>query len=103
MDTEALRSFVLEQLARDEQTARAMPHAIEGLQARWSPSKLIADCQAKRRIVEEIVPAIDSMDDQIEGEWGHGGAGPHEDSRRLLSLLALPYAHLKGYDEGWRP
>lgn len=83
------------QLDRDEQTARAMPHAIEHLEARWSPAKLIADVEAKRAILDQWerladapidVPGIDI----VRQEMGH-----------VVLALAAPYQHLRGYREEW--
>lgn len=107
-DDETLRRFLLEQFARDEQSARAMSHAIEGLQSRWSPSKLIAHCRANRRIVENF-PACSTC---LRGQrcmLHDASAGAPEwrflrpEDRRTAQLLAEPYAHLKGYEEVWRP
>lgn len=104
MDDEALRIFakwLLEKIAGDAQTARAMPHAIENLQSRWSPAMLLADCDAKTRVVQHCI-------DSIAG-WREDGADPSDtacaitDLTEVLKLLALKYAHLKGYREGWRP
>lgn len=96
-----LAAWLLEQLARDEQAARALPNAIGGLQSRFSPAKLVADCEAKRRIVNDIVPAVDKMDEAIAIEWGGGAADGTADD--LLQLLALPYSDRPGYRDEWRP
>lgn len=69
----------------------------------WNPDRVLVECDSKRRIIAEVVPEIDALDDQIEGEWGHGGSGPHEESRLLLKLMALPYVDREGYREEWRP
>lgn len=89
-----LAAWLLKQLAMDEQSARAMPHAIENLQARWSPARLIADCDAKRRLIEALLKEDDCSCDAF-GHHCHGDES--------LPLLALPYAHLAGYRQEWRP
>lgn len=88
-----LITFLLKQIARDEQTARAMSHAIEHLESRWSPARLIADCDAKRSIVD-IHSGIHSC-----------GVLDYDDGHPCSTLrhLALPYGHLAGYREEWKP
>ena len=50
--------------------------------------RVIAECDAKRRIVEGLQPF-----------------GPIDDicAPEILALLALPYAHHPDYEETWRP
>jgi hypothetical protein len=48
--------------------------------ARWDPARILAECEAKRRIVE----------------WHHRVPLPHE-RQNLLALLALPYADHPDY------
>jgi hypothetical protein len=55
----------------------------------------LAECESKRRIISEVVPKLDALDDALEGE--------REDSLLLLRLLALPYADRAGYREEWKP
>lgn len=93
---EQLATWLLGQIARDEQSARAMPHAIEGLQARWSPSRLIADCEAKRKIVQNCLATIQAFPEPpIRLATGL--------AEQTLRLMANPLAHLPGYREEWRP
>lgn len=54
----------------------------------WQPERVLAEVEAKRRIVERHT----ACDDTSFGE-------PCED----LRLLALPYADHADYDEAWRP
>lgn len=66
----------------------------------WSPLRVLAECEAKRRIVAEAKAAEDA------GEAALYTAG--EDARwftyeSVLGLLALPYADHPDYDENWRP
>lgn len=59
--------------------------------ARWSPQRVLADCAAKRRIVEQYAPALDGDPNSVPLlTW-------------ILKLLALPYADRPGYLEEWRP
>jgi hypothetical protein len=77
--------------------------------ANWSPGRVLAECEAKRRIVEEYAEAIapdpnpyhgsntgtPSDDGFYEGGW--------EDALKLAcQCLALPYAGHPDYREEWR-
>lgn len=57
--------------------------------SRWDSVRVLAECEAKRRIVEQI----DRNVRDVPTGW----------SERILELLALPYADHPDYDEGWRP
>jgi hypothetical protein len=69
--------------------------------ARWDPARVLAEVDAKRRILDEIVPLIDEMDGRIESEWGLR-MEPIGESDALVKLLALPYADQPGYRPEWR-
>ena len=81
--------------------------------ARWDPHRVLAECEAKRRIVEQAAEAEEahrSIMDEFGGDGsprarveraGYGQAA--ETLRRTLLLLALPYADHADYDESWRP
>ena len=57
---------------------------------RWSPARVLAECEAKRRIVEDR-GLLDTFGvPSIFGE-------------RILRALAPPYASHPDYDESWRP
>jgi hypothetical protein len=64
--------------------------------------RVLAEVDAKRRIIEEIVPAMNGMDDRIDSEWGVGTMDPSEyESVALLRLLALPYAAHPDFRAEW--
>ncbi|MGW1154477.1 DUF6221 family protein [Streptomyces rubiginosohelvolus] len=70
----------------------------------WDQARVLAEVQVKRRILDDIVPAMNGMDDRIDGEWGVGAMDPSEyESVDLLRLLALPYADHPEYQDEWRP
>lgn len=69
---------------------------------RWDPARVLAEVEAKRRILDEVKPQIDSMDGQIESEWGSGVCEPTGESDLLVKLLAQPYAGRHGWREEWR-
>jgi hypothetical protein len=100
-DDEALVTFLLEKIAGDAQTARAMPHAIANLQSRWSPTMLLADCDAKARVVQHCVASIEAWRGDLTGSAE--AACAIADLTMVLKLLALKYAHLKDYRERWAP
>jgi len=59
--------------------------------ARHDPARVLAEVEAKRRVVDECDRTLTYED--------HGYAI----SDMVLRLLALPYAGEPGYDEAWRP
>jgi len=68
--------------------------------ANWSPARVLAECEARRRIVElEPTETPDDLDG-FTREWELGQAAA---LGSVLSLLALPYADHPDYREEWRP
>jgi hypothetical protein len=80
---------------------------------RWSPARVLAECEAKRRIVQQCLDLVASF-----GDWdaaaaaGAGGRNlwPGDVSRRershahaILDAMALPYADHPDFREEWRP
>jgi len=70
--------------------------------AEHDPARVLREIDAKRRIIAEVIPEIDGMEDRIDGEWGAGDPMERE-SVTLLRLLALPYSDRPGYRDDWRP
>jgi len=91
-----LATWLLAQIARDAQGARALPHAIGNIQSLWSPDRLLAKADATRRIIElhRAEPG------QHPDVCGHD---LHELPCPTLRLECLPYADKRGYREEWRP
>jgi len=102
-----LTEFLTARIEDDEAIARAFvefrsrvdcftPEATDFVE-RFDPARVLAECEAKRRII---------------GRW-HETARPYSDSRQqeihetldeeVLPLLALPYADRPGYRDEWRP
>jgi hypothetical protein len=52
---------------------------------RWDPARVLAEVDAKRRLIDEAIRLM-SYDGEFE----------------FLELLALPYADRPGYQESWR-
>lgn len=76
--------------------------------ARWDPARVLAECEAKRRLVDYAFENAHIID----GEWGdscsvdeiragrcrdHGADAAWD----VLRLLALPFADRPGYREEW--
>jgi hypothetical protein len=71
--------------------------------ARHDPARVLAEVEAKRRILVDVLPTMQADEIRIAGEWGVGSEPVREASDDLLSLLALPYASHPDYREEWRP
>lgn len=61
---------------------------------RWSPSRVLAECAAKRRIVEDYLSQLNSH------QSGWDARTPKD---YPLRAIALPYADHPKYLEEWRP
>jgi hypothetical protein len=75
--------------------------------ARWNPTRVLAECDAKRRIVEALRRAEEGDEFRTDID---GGALTSEQSvgyvvalRAVAGLLALPYASHRDYRKEWRP
>jgi hypothetical protein len=119
-----LTEFLLARIAEDEHAARgARPLSeLSGWVAvggedvdraerhfrRWEAARVLAECEAKRRIVAHLASgpvyvgtfgsAVPSTSDFVPGT-----PGASESASYVLALLALPYADHSDYDEAWRP
>jgi Family of unknown function (DUF6221) len=122
-----LSSWLLVQIAADERVAE---HAIDQTtdlghrmnwaafadgdtpgagahQELWSPDRALAECEAKRRIVE-LHPVVGDgvCDTCVVGKWGypaHGDSTPERWPCGTLRALALTYTDRPGYEPEWRP
>jgi hypothetical protein len=68
--------------------------------ARWDPARVLAECEAKRRIVELH---SDHLHRQGDCETCDGGGRYLVGDCPTIRALALPYADHPDYQEGWRP
>ena len=92
-ETLTLTDFLLARIAEDETKARTPL----GDGQHWqnvNPSRVLAECESKRRIVEMA--------------WHHLGEddyawGMEEAKRQILAVLALPYADHPDYRQEWAP
>ena len=99
-----LTEFLEARFAEDEAIAWAAVHWNEGVTdwadneeddwkhiARWDPARVLAECEAKRRIVQNVCVLMAHRDMYAQ------------DKKYLLCLLALPYADHPDYLPEWRP
>ena len=90
-----LTEFLLARIAEDERHARKLAETdqrpVLALAVTVNhPQRILAECEAKRRIVEWAT------------DGDHSRVLPF-DERFVLATLALPYADHPDYDEGWKP
>lgn len=108
-----LADWLLGRIAEDEHAARSVlgDPGIDGLLttgegpiadhvARWDPERVLAECQAKRLIVEGFREADELADDAPAHSADAAVVGAWES---VLRLLALPYADRPAYRTEWRP
>lgn len=110
-----LASWLLEQIAEDERIANASAFTLpsshlapreEGF-VFFTTSRVLAECQVKRAIIELHQHAQKRYDQ--ERDSGYGDGSDMEWLTKLEALepvarhLALPYADRPGYREEWRP
>jgi hypothetical protein len=126
-----LASWLLEQIAADEQVARAAisegkPYfAVKGwasfdadlgdyVMFDWPPgsgeapdvslpARVLAECEAKRRIIELHDRPHECSTYDHNGDIDNCTWVLQSEDCSTVRLLALPYADRPGYDESWRP
>jgi hypothetical protein len=116
-----LVEFLLARIAEDEGRARSALgllgietewHRVEWLRDRGltrsdaqhmthhSPRRVLAECEAKRRIVEEFAKEQWVIEQGHRTEWTEAGQATRETALRHLAGV---YADHPDYDEAWRP
>jgi len=108
-----LSAFLLEQIAGDEQRARCahghetgsryegQPLAWVSHVRGWSGGRVLGECQMKRWLVQRLAPAVDSMETQIDGEFGTTSRDPEYLGMTLLKQLALAYVTHPDFRDEW--
>jgi hypothetical protein len=90
--------FLVADVHRNGQLEETDDGAVDHI-ALHDPRRVLAECEAKRRIVLRHGQHTDmdwqNIDDQTAGQWFE-----HQD---ILGLLALPYVTHPDYREEWRP
>lgn len=114
-----LTEFLLARIAEDEAVARSVDeHLIRSLRSivrhaplpggevlhivRWDPARVLAECEAKRRIIQAFVPNFETETDRQYQDriYAHAGGGKYHPP---LLALALPYADHPEYRPEWAP
>jgi hypothetical protein len=121
-----LTEFLLARIAEDEAAARKedadyanttlLPTYDSEHQLRWNTERVLAECAAKRRIVERFRPAVavvyresdrllaSAFNETRVPILAHSAPfWPNEHAEATLRDLALPYRDHSDYDEAWRP
>ena len=107
-----LAAWLLEQIAEDEEWAREqddrmpMAHQTGPMSDEFSPDRVLAECDAKRRIVDLHTPEDGYLDCPTCTDRDYR-ARRYDDDKQLwwcdtLKLLAQPYADRVGYPLDWR-
>lgn len=85
------------------QGAAALPHAIGNIQSLWSPDRLLADVDAKLRVVGLMAVIIEGYDRRHSGNvQTKEHPSVRHNAEHALRLLALPFADHKDYRPEWR-
>lgn len=87
-----LIAFLRKEVARDEQSARALTHAVGEVRSRWSSESLLQEVDTKRQIIDFCAERLYHYDDGLDYT-----------SVRVLELMALPYVDRQGFREEWKP
>jgi hypothetical protein len=87
-----LAAFLLARFAEDEKIVQGRPQQVTYFgEVVYDPARILVECEAKRRLVEELA----RMEDE---EMGWDGI-----EQWVMSYLALPYADHEDYQEEWKP
>jgi hypothetical protein len=70
------------------------------LVATYDPARVLAECEAKRQIVNLCARVVE--DDEGNNYYSDGWAGLQV-AVTTLRFLALPYSDRPGYRQEWRP
>lgn len=94
-----LASWLLEQISKDEDDLRSA-HLLQYEEPTYVDlaARVLAECEAKRRIVE-----LWQGDKPLAGRVGMVDDYYWYALADVLKLLAVPYADRPGFDETWRP
>lgn len=116
-----LAAFVAERLADDEWTAKAAQRTDDGCDGDWlpadfgaggfdarvddhiarhDPARVLREVEAKRKILDEVVPEIKGMDQQIISEWGTSQDVP-DAHLPLLKIMASVWSDHPDYQQEW--
>jgi hypothetical protein len=103
-----ITEFLLARIAEDEDDAR---HADRGFRVvgfpAGTPAHVLAECEAKRRIVEFAAGASNDRASVISefavGRQQEAAMWADDPGEKILRALAAVYSDHPDYDESWRP
>lgn len=85
---------------RKDRYTGELPATLAGHAARHDPARTLAEAEAKRGILAYAMRRVSCSDAHPQADMYHPDG--HAD-RKLLQLLALPYADHPDYHEEWKP
>ena len=92
-----LADFLLARIAEDEAVARRIA-AVGSCEPAYHPARVLAECAAKRAIVEKAQRADEAFGRQINPATSAASFALTE----VLCRLAAPYADHPDYDPAWK-
>jgi hypothetical protein len=99
--TMTLTEFLLARIAEDEAAVEGFWSGDGDPGFMWGPGRIRAECEAKRRIVEEHRPTRDGLCCGCCWLQDLGSWEPYPCP--TLRALALPYAERPDYRQEWKP
>lgn len=100
--TVSLVEFLLVRIAEDEadlSDGYTSDHCDAMTGEHYSNERIRAECESKRRIIADIVPALGYAEEQVHERFGW----QKDYADQLLRLLARVYADHPGYRQEWTP
>jgi hypothetical protein len=103
-----LAEFLLARIAYDEHGARMLRDASDDLSmvelrlGHRIVERVLAECEAKRRIVHEF-DRLGSMDADGQADGGAAAMAIMDGLEVAMRALALPYADHEDYRQEWKP
>lgn len=70
--------------------------------ARWDPARVLAECDAKRRVVDSLRDLTDAETTEDQAWALERGDRSEQVAIATMRLLALPYADHPDYRDEWR-
>lgn len=110
--TMTLTDFLLQRIAEDEAESRHrdtvtfgdQQRALAGIQGAFDPARVLAECDAKRRIVGLFTEGYwCDPGDARELTYDDGHPNSAYVAGHMIRALALPYADHPDYREEWKP
>lgn len=107
--TPGLAEFLLQRIAEDERIVRYASvnahrpslHLDTNGYPVIDPARVLAECEAKRRIVERWQKIDDTLENPPQGFNFHTGDAVWAELTDVLRSLAAPYSDHPDFDAGW--